>query len=50
LVTLYYAVLSFGQYLALDGLLSPAVALWLPNVFFGLVALAFLVRAHRQPG
>lgn len=50
LVTLYYAVLSFGQYLALEALLPPAVALWLPNVFFSLVALAFLVRAHRQCG
>jgi lipopolysaccharide export system permease protein len=50
LVTLYYAVLSFGQYLALEGLVPPAVALWLPNVFFGLVGLAFLVRANRQRG
>jgi lipopolysaccharide export system permease protein len=48
LVTLYYAVLSFGQYLALEGLVPPAVALWLPNVFFGLVAVAFLVRASRH--
>ena len=50
LVTLYYAVLSFGQYLALEALVPPAVALWLPNGVFGLVALAFLVRADRHRG
>jgi LPS export ABC transporter permease LptF len=50
LVTLYYAVLSFSQYLALERLLPVAVALWLPNVVFGLVAVVLLVRAHRQRG
>jgi lipopolysaccharide export LptBFGC system permease protein LptF len=50
LVTAYYAVLSFGQYLALEGFMPPAVALWLPNVFFGLVALVLLVRASRLRG
>jgi lipopolysaccharide export LptBFGC system permease protein LptF len=28
----------------------PVVALWLPNGVFGLVALAFLVRASRRHG
>jgi len=50
LVTLYYAVLSFGQYLALQAVLPPALAMWLPNVFFGLVAVALLVRVGRQRG
>jgi lipopolysaccharide export system permease protein len=50
LVTLYYAVLSFGQYLALAALVPPAVALWLPNGVFGLLALGLLVRASRQRG
>jgi lipopolysaccharide export LptBFGC system permease protein LptF len=50
LVTLYYAVLSFGQYLALEALVPAGLALWLPNGVFGLVALALLVRAHRHRG
>ena len=50
LVTLYYAVLSFGQYLALEALVPAAGALWLPNAVFGLVGLGFLVRASRQRG
>lgn len=50
LVTLYYAVLSFGQYLALGALVPAAVALWLPNGVFGLVAMGLLLRASRHRG
>lgn len=50
LVTLYYAVLSFGQFLALESFLPPALALWMPNAVFGAVAVVLLVRASRQPG
>jgi len=39
---LYYALLSAGMSLAEEGKLSPALALWLPNLFFLLAAAAGL--------
>jgi len=41
----YYAILALSQYLGSGGVMSPAVALWLPNVAFAVVAVALLRRA-----
>jgi lipopolysaccharide export system permease protein len=49
LVGAYYGVLTFSQYLALDGALSARLALWIPNALCALAAAALLVRA-RRPG
>jgi lipopolysaccharide export system permease protein len=45
----YYALSTFGQALALDGAISAAAALWLPNAAFAGVAWALLLRARRVP-
>lgn len=42
----YYTLLSAGVYLAEENQLPAAVALWMPNVAFGLVAILLLVRAR----
>jgi hypothetical protein len=43
----YYALLTLGQGLALDGTVSAAAALWLPNLVFAAVALGVLWRSNR---
>ncbi len=45
----YYVILSFSQHLALASLLPAAVAVWIPNVTFGLTAAVLICRA-RVPG
>jgi len=45
----YYALLTFGQALALRGTISAAAALWLPNAAFAGTAWALLRRARRVP-
>jgi lipopolysaccharide export system permease protein len=47
LATLYYTLLTFGEYLAESGRLPPGLALWIPNAAFALAALFLLVRAQR---
>lgn len=43
----YYALLSFGTFLAEDGKLSAAAALWIPNLVFGAMAIPLMLRARR---
>jgi lipopolysaccharide export LptBFGC system permease protein LptF len=43
----YYALLTFGQALALDGAVSAAAALWLPNFVFAIGAGVALWRSNR---
>jgi lipopolysaccharide export system permease protein len=43
----YYALLSFGTFLAEEGTLPPGVALWIPNLVFGATAIPLLLRARR---
>lgn len=43
----YYALLSFGTFLAEEGTLSAAAALWIPNLVFGVTAVPLLLRARR---
>jgi lipopolysaccharide export system permease protein len=47
LVFAYYALLSFGTFLAEEEALPASVALWLPNAVFGATAVPLLVRARR---
>lgn len=49
LVAMFYAVLSFCQYLALEGHLPAALAMWGPNVVFGTAAVVLLLGARRIP-
>lgn len=42
----YYVALSAAEYVAKQGLLPVAVALWLPNAAFGALALGLVVRAR----
>jgi lipopolysaccharide export system permease protein len=44
----YYALLSLGKALGEDGVLHPAVALWLPNVAVGTIAAVLFVKATRE--
>ncbi len=46
LAGLYYGILSFGQYRAQRGDVPPALALWLPNAAFALLAALLLGRAR----
>jgi lipopolysaccharide export system permease protein len=43
---IYYGILSFGQYRAQRGDFPPALALWLPNAAFALLAALLLGRAR----
>jgi lipopolysaccharide export system permease protein len=47
LVFAYYALLSFGTFLAEKGTLHAGIALWLPNLAFGATAIPLLLRARR---
>ena len=47
LVFSYYALLSFGTFLAEEHTLPAVVALWLPNLVFGATAIPLLLRARR---
>ncbi len=46
LAFVYYALLTFAGYLAQEGLVAPAAALWLPNAAFGAAAIALLLRGR----
>jgi lipopolysaccharide export system permease protein len=50
LVAGYYAILSFSQYLALVGVLPPALALWCPNLVFAAGSAELLRRARQGQG
>lgn len=43
----YYLFMNFGKALGHNGTLSPLVAAWAGNVFFGLVFLVMFIRARR---
>jgi len=47
LVFSYYALLSFGTFLAEEGTVPAFVGLWLPNLIFGATAVPLLHRARR---
>jgi lipopolysaccharide export system permease protein len=44
----YYVLLSMGESLGERGVLSAAVALWIPNVLLTGLAVALFVRAARE--
>ena len=50
LVGVYYGVLTFSQYLALEGVIPAGIALWIPNALCAVVAAVLLVRARRPAG
>ena len=43
----YHALYVTGRYLALQHWVAPALALWVPNVAFAVLALVLLARARR---
>jgi len=47
LVFVYYSLLSFGSYLAEDHEFPAAVAMWMPNSVFAVIAIPLLYRARR---
>jgi lipopolysaccharide export system permease protein len=47
LVSAYYTLLSFGQYMGETGRLPASLALWLPNFVFGAASIPLLRRAQR---
>jgi lipopolysaccharide export system permease protein len=47
LVFSYYALLSFGTFLAMEGTVPAPVGIWLPNLVFGATAVPLLSRARR---
>lgn len=47
---IYYLGLSLMEPLALTGFLPPGVAMWIPNVFFGLLGLATITYLKRTGG
>lgn len=48
IILVYYAALTFGIAMAKSGALSPAVALWMPNVLLGALSLWALARNARD--
>lgn len=49
LMSVYYGLLSFCQYLAVQEILPAALALWLPNGLLAVTAVILLRRLHRLP-
>jgi lipopolysaccharide export system permease protein len=47
LVGAYYSLLGFGQYLGENGRVPAVIALWMPNLVFGLAAIPLLRGAQR---
>ncbi|MDD1633083.1 MAG: LptF/LptG family permease, partial [Methylococcaceae bacterium] len=47
LVAGYYTLLGFGQFMGETGRMPAAIALWLPNLVFGLAAIPLLRNAQR---
>lgn len=47
---LYYVSLTGGEPLADKGFLSPALAMWAPNLLFGVAGLIGLLRVNRELG
>jgi len=45
---LYYALLTTGKALGEREMLPPLLALWLPNILVGLVAVHFFIKAVRE--
>jgi lipopolysaccharide export system permease protein len=50
LVGSYYGVLTFSQYLALEGVLPVGIALWIPNALCAAAGALLLTRARRPAG
>lgn len=48
--SIYYVGLTAGEALADRGLLSPLLAMWLPNMILTAVGVIGLARVNRQPG
>ncbi len=42
LALIYYLALTFGRQMAIEGFISPVVALWLPNLMFTVLAVVLL--------
>jgi len=47
---LYYVALIGGEKLADRRLLSPALAMWSPNILFGLIGITGFFQARRAGG
>ena len=43
-ILIYYLLLQIGQSAGLNGMLSPALAMWLPNVVIGIFGIALSIR------
>ena len=43
-ILVYYLLLQIGQSTGLNGLISPGVAMWLPNIVVGLLGIALSIR------
>jgi len=50
LVSVYYGVLTFSQYLALEGAIPAGISLWIPNALCAIAAAVLLARARRPAG
>jgi len=50
LVAVYYGILTFSQYLALEGPIPAGIALWIPNTLCAAAAAVLLARARRPAG
>ncbi len=49
LMAVYYGLLTFSHFMAMEGYVRPGIALWMPNVLFGAAAI-FLLRRAGRPG
>jgi hypothetical protein len=47
-ILVYYLLFSAGRTLAENASVSPGIALWMPNMLFGTLAVVLLVRTARE--
>ena len=48
IVLVYYVLLAIGEARAIDGHVSPAIAMWLPDILLAILGVAALVRVRKD--
>ena len=46
-ILFYYVLMTLGRSLGINGVMSPLLAAWLPNIVFGVIGIVLFIRARR---
>jgi lipopolysaccharide export system permease protein len=45
---MYYALMAFGWSFARNRLITPSLAMWLPNIIMGIIGMYFFIRVSKE--